>query len=808
MKYKSLLIAALSFYFCVNANISFSQEEIGYNVTGTIIDSVSQQALEFATVKFVPYSSSNITTISDKNGMFLFKNVSGNFNLLTTRAGYREEKIIYEESLPGSDTINLGNIYLTSISNTLQNVSVTATKPLIKREIDKIIYNIDADPESKSKSVLETMRKVPYLSFDAQGNLLLKGSQGFKILINGKPSGMMENNAMEVLKSMPASTIQSVEVYTTPPAKYDAEGLAGIVNIVTTKKIATGYKGSINIYENAPVSGPGAGFSFTSGKKKISFEAYGGGTLNSTPQTHYNSSRETFGTTPTTLNLDGSRFSKGRNGYIGTQLSYEIDSLNLLVMQFNLNGNKSDGTHYQNSVLQQNYMLQQFSLRDDSHNKSNGFDAGINYQLGFRKDKSKLLTASYKYLNYSITGQSNVDLFNKVNYLKEDFIQDNNNSSSEQTIQVDYIQTVKKLNIEAGVKSIFRENKSSFNTALFEPVVGFFTNVDSLDDKFVNHQNILAAYNSYSFSTKSWAFKAGLRFEQTFTNVDFQSTKSKVRQNYFNIVPSLVINKDLGNHKYLNFGFNQRLKRPGIKRLNPFIDKSNPNYEESGNPNLKPVLLNNFQLGFGSNKKQSINLSLDYSFGRNMDLKITNFDTLTRITKTTYQNNGDISMLGFNYNLNLSLIENLKTVLNGNFSNFWLEGTVDNSSKRFQRLIYYASLSNSYNFRNGWRANANLDVVSKSIVQLQGVANDFMSTAFSISKNLMKDKLALSAYINNPFTWLRNRRTEISWANFTEINNSHEYFRKFGISLNYQFGNQKKSIITNKRGINNNDVAN
>ncbi len=171
----------------------------------------------------------------------------------------------------------------------------------MKQEVDRISYDLQADPESKVFSVLDMMRKVPLLSLDADNNILLKGNSDFKILINGKPSSMVERNYKEILRTMPASSIERIEVITTPPAKYDAEGLAGIINIITNKKLDNGYNGSLNFSERFPNGGPGFGGSFSAKFGKIGMSAFGGASIFKSPQIINSTSRNTFGDENTIL---------------------------------------------------------------------------------------------------------------------------------------------------------------------------------------------------------------------------------------------------------------------------------------------------------------------------------------------------------------------------------------------------------------------------------------------------------------------------------------------------------------------------
>ncbi|MBZ4189472.1 outer membrane beta-barrel protein [Niabella beijingensis] len=789
--------------------VLFAQSPDTVLLRGRISDSL-QQPVAWATVSLVKDTRLLVAAASNAQGSFLLKapKVAGAQLTISCTACHPFTKAINWDTVAGQ-TLDLGELKLQQQGTSLQNITVTAAKPLIRREVDKLIYNIEADPESKFRSTLEIMKKVPFLSVDAQGNLLLKGQPGFRILINGKPSGMMDHNAIEVLKGLPASTIQSIEVYTTPPSKYDAEGLAGVINIITTKKVGEGYKGTVNLNESFPTGGPGAGFSFTATHKKFGLELYGGANATHNPSVQTGISRNTTGNQPTSLNISGSNKNNNNGRYIGSQFSYEIDSLQLFTAQLNASGFYSKGRVARFSVLQNaGTLLQQFRQQNTARNKNNGFDGSLNYQLGFKKDKSKLLTASYRFMQYQTESRSENGFTDLIDYDIRDFNQFNNTSTQEQTGQADYIQTLNKIKLEAGVKAIFRRNKSDFHTLQYDG--SLFIEDPDQQNVFANNQTVLSAYNTYMLALKQWSFKAGVRLEQTINQIAFQSTRTQVNNSYFNLVPAVVINHSNADGSYINLGYNQRLKRPGINRLNPFVNRSNPDFEESGNPDLKATRLHNFDLGYGFNRRQSVNVGLSYAFAHNFDLKSSRYDPDTRITYITYSNSGDIAALLFNLNLNLAVTKALKTVINGNLAHFWIESDADAQPQKLKRFIYSASLNNTYTFNKGWTATASADLVGKNIApaQIQGTVNGFIATSFGLSKNLLNNKLALSAYINNPFTRFRTSRTIITGSNFMQTDFSDEYFRKAGLSLNYKFGKLKQDIKRSKRGINNNDVAN
>ena len=780
-------------------------------IYGIIADTATQKPLQFVTVNLTADSNRIEKVILSKtNGSFMFSGIRPlKYAVVIVAVGYAAKAIAVDFSDSSKRSVDLGLIYLLPKVAGLKEVVVSARRPIIKQEVDRISYDMQADPESKANSLLEMMRKVPYLSLDGNGNILMKGNGSFKILVNGKPSGIMERNPAEVLRSIPASTIQRIEVITTPPAKYDAEGLAGIINIITVKKTGNGYTGSVNLNERFPTGGPGAGTSFSIKQGNLGIAGYGGASLHNMPETRNSISRTTYETSTTDLEQNGLWHSDSRNNYFGTDISYEIDSLNLVSSQFNVYGNKSLGVTEQNTLFSDaSGLLQKYDLENNNKNSGHGLDVALNYQLGYKRNKNRFFTFSYRYFQFLNDQNADISLFNKFHFDEPDYHQTSIASMTERTFQADYVSQVKNLSIEAGIKGILRDNKSDFEHLYFNDLTNVFEKDTSLTNAFTSTQSVFAAYNTYQYNSEKWDIKGGFRIEQTVIDADFTSTVTSVRQNYFHVIPSLSVNRKFKNHSTLNLGFSPRIKRPGINRLNPFVDRSNPKFVSSGNPNLKPVVIYNMQVSYGLSKKLSVNVGVEYGLAKNVDNQVYIFDPFTSITHITYENTGKGSRLAFNYNVGYPITKNWNITANGNIAYFWNEGLINGKPVENNILTHYTSLSTSCRFDKGWQLNVNLNVISRSPVTLQAVSNALVSSAFSVNKDIIKDKFSFSVAANNPFKKYRNNRTEIFGPWFTEVNSTREYFRGYNLSLNYRFGKLSANIKKNRRSIRNDDIAN
>jgi len=799
-----LLLALISFRKTALAQTPLED----YQITGAITDSVSQKKLDFITVNLMTDKNTVVRADYSKgDGSFKFSKLKPlKYSVVIVGVGYKNKVVSADLTDSAVRKLDLGLIKINQQVVGLKEVTVSATKQIVKQEVDRISYDLQADPESKVFSVLDMMRKVPYLSLDTDNNILLKGNTDFKILINGKPSSMVERSYKEILRSMPASSIERIEVITTPPAKYDAEGLAGIINIITNKKVDNGINGSVNISERFPVGGPGVGGSFSAKLGKWGMTGLAGGSIYNTPRTSSSISRLTYGDEPTSLSQNGSSTAKNKSGYIGYEVSYELDSLNLISGQLNVNGNKSKSSGNQISLLSgDDAVLQRYLFTNANSGNGDGMDAALNYQKGFKADKNRLLTFSYRFYRFGNNQNTNVAISDRISYNQPDYRQLNDQHFAEQTVQVDYVYPVKKLSIEAGLKAIMRDNKSDFQYRSYNSETGQFELLPGLSNKFDNNQNVYGAYNTYQYNFKNWGVKAGVRIEQTVMHADFISTDSKVEQNYFNVIPSVSLNRKLKNSAGMNFGYTQRIQRPGIYQLNPFIDKSNPSFERTGNPNLRRALVNDFQLGYNKSKKGSVSLSVGATLFKDLIFPVSVFNPVTNITYITFGNTGRARLLMANLNVNYPITKKWNLSLNARSAHGKVSGTVNGIMITNSGLMYQVNASTGYRFQKEWRVNASMNANGPN-VNLQGTSNTAIYSSFSVNKDLIKDKLSFSASANNPFQKFRKDHRETFGPDFDQSNDRRDYFRSFNFSVNYKFGKLKDAIKKNKRGIRNDDV--
>jgi hypothetical protein len=799
------LTALLSFLLCFA--FAKSNDPL-FTLKGIVSDSTTGKPLAYATL--VLQNSKTKTAVknflSGEDGKFEFSlSDSLDYLLIFAFSGYENKAITVNRG----QSADLGTIYLKPAGKQLKEVSVIAVKPLIKRDLDGISYDVSSDPETPVLSVLDMMRKVPLLSVDASDNIKLKGKANYKILINGKESALMAKNPSDVLRSMPATNIERIEVITTPPAKYDAEGLAGIINIITKKKLDEGYNIGLNGRLNT-IWGPGINLNGTYKKGKFGFSGYVGYNVRH-EQTNGIGGQQNFFFDQSSLYQEGTSTVFAHNTYGNADLSFEIDSLNLLTgsVQFYTGNFGQDNNQLTNSYDGGNNLIQSYRLITDGSNDFGGLDASLNYQLGFKKDKNRLLTISYKY-NYSPntqnTGNTITDTFN---YTLPNYKQYNQAGTKEHTIQVDYVHPFKLVNLEAGAKTILRNNFSNFETSNYNEITKDYVVNPNQTNDFNYDQDIYSIYNSYSAKWEKWTAKAGLRVEHTTVRANFVSSSTKVNQDYNNFIPSLSIQMNIKSSS-ISLGYTDRISRPSIYQLNPFVDYSNPNFINTGNPNLQPEVNHSFEINYSISSKNSLTAGLSYSFSNNSIQNVTSLQAVNSggqadtVSVTTYQNLGSNKTLGLNLNFTFTSVKNLSVSLNAQISHVWLKGTYNGQFYKNDGYTGNAFLNAGYKFGKGFRIGFDAGYFSGD-VNLQGNTSPFIYNSYVLSKTFLNKRLTLSAVMNNPYGQFYTFKSTTTTPDFYQQTYNQIFYRSFALRFNFKFGKLNTEIKKNQRGINNDD---
>jgi outer membrane receptor protein involved in Fe transport len=808
---KKLLLIAICCYLSATVLAQTATQML--TVKGTAIDSATNKPLAFATVVLLDAKTQQSVkgSLTKDDGSFELKSVMGKaYQLTVASVGYKNKVI----SITGTEAdINVGKLFLSASSNSLKEVSVTAVRPILKQEVDRISYDVQADPESKALTALDMMRKVPLLSVDANDNIKLKGSGHYKILINGKESALVAKDPSEVLKAMPADNVEKIEVITTPPAKYDSEGLSGIINIITKRNADQGYNASISGRYNS-VFGPGLYMHGNVKQGKLGVSMFAGTNHNNGFNAAFGNTQTIFGGQSTTQTGYGSNNFK--NYFGNAELSYEIDSLNLLTGSIELFHGNSDQNNdqFSNTLNYDGSIAQQDRQMFSSLSSFEGLDASINYQIGFKRNKDQLLTLSYKF-SFSPNTQYNNDVFSeRFNYyqsVQPNFFQNNNAGERSHTIQIDYAEPFKKLTFEAGGKVILRNDYSNFQRSDLDSATNNYNLNPLYTNDFNYNQDVYSLYNSYQLKMNKWTAKGGLRLEHTSVDANFASAGATVSQNYNNLIPSISIQRSFKTSS-ISLGFTQRIQRPGIYQLNPFIDSSNPKFISTGNPNLRPELNNTFELNYSNFSNNSFTAGLSYQFSNNSIQNVSSLkvDSIANnikdtVTNTTYQNLGSNRTLGLNINTNFNITKKLSISLNGFVSKVWLRGTYNGQFYENSGITGNAFANAGYKFDNGYRIGIDAGFFSGN-VNLQGKTSNFIYNSLVVTKEFLKKKATISLVANCPESKYNNFTTTTTTPQYTQYSYNQNPYRTFAVRFSYKFGKLNSEIKKNRHGISNDDT--
>jgi hypothetical protein len=771
-------------------------QNIKTRISGRVLAMDNKQPLVAARVELLRNTDLHLVgqAFTDSIGRFeVITQDSAPHIIRITLMGYH----IYRVPVAAGSDLALPEIYLQSDPKLLKEVVVAGQTPLVKQEVDRLVYNVQADQDNQTSSVLDMLAKVPLVLVTADGDIKLKGSLSFKVLIDGRSSSLVADNPADIFRVMPASSIASIEVITIPPAKYDSEGLAGIINVITVRKKVDGYSANLGFQYKFP-NGPRnyANFTFKSGKFAMSVS--GGYNINNTPQTSFSISRQNISPVNSTIDQEGTAHTTNHQSVVYSQYSYELDSLNLIsaIINYGSGLNHRLGSSF---TSQMNSTNSSYQSDEDGRNTQHGYDLGLDYQMGFKRKKTQLLSFSYR---YSDNHYNRLNLFTasqQVNSNVNDYNQENVSGTKEQTLQLDYTHPLKHVDIEAGIKGVFRDNFSDFTT--------LFNTGNRSANGFNYDQDIYAAYNSYQFKLGSWTIKAGARWEMTSIKADFSSVGIVNIPDYNRVVPALAVQKKLSKSTSINWGYTERVSRPGIKQLNPFIDRQNPLSVSYGNPNLRPELNHTFSFGYSASGNGSVNAGLSYTFSNN-SIQYISLLGADGVINNTYSNLGKNATLSGYTSVNYPLSQRLNLNAYAEISRVHLTGMIDGLNYMKNAMLANTNINFSYKMDHDWHTGFEFQYYSQTGIALQSTFSPYYYTSFSLAKSIFNKKLTIRGSVSNPYLRYLNYKINYLDPNYNQVIQQDIVYRRFNIYLTYTFGKLRNvSVKKNKKSVKNDDTS-
>ena len=802
-----------------------------YTITGVVADSVTHEGEPYATLTIARADSAANPlkqALTDIKGRFsISSSGTGSYLLMVRSMGRKPMQRAYTVDAT-TRTIDLGTLLLQDGGNQLETVEVVAYKPLVKADVDKIAYSVEDDPEANTNTVIEMLKKVPMVTVDGQDNVQVNGSTAFKVYVNGKPNNMMTKNPKEILKSMPASSIKKIEVITNPGPKYDAEGVGGILNIVTEGKGPEGYNATFSGRANN--SSYGGGLYATVKQGKLTMSVNYNASSNHSPKGYTYSDRSQIGTDGTvTSSTVADGYTKGHSQWQGgdVEASYEIDTLRLITGSFSLSKftSKRDALNTAFSTMPATGQ-RLYGYRSPSHSKENwdDYSASLDYQRSFSV-KDRLLTLSYRLESspstsdsrYLYTDREAADDWQTFIDRMRDQRMDGDENTMEHTFQIDYTTPFAKHHTwEAGVKYILRRNKSDndrYNLGTGDKDETYDSDNSS---HYRHHNDILAAYTGYGLTLDKWSARLGLRYEHTLQKVEYLLGRgTNFHKNFDDLVPSARLGYKFSDATNLSLGYKMRINRPGIWYLNPYLDDRIPDAISQGNPNLDTEKSHAVDLQFSSyNSKLTYTLTGTYRFVNNsiesVDRLVNDRDieglpnpTGKDVIYSSYANIGHIQYAGLMAYANWTPITNTRITLNGSVGYSHMS---DGQSLRNHGWCTNIDASLQQTFAKTWIFNASYYVQTPQPT-LQGKDARYQWYNFSLSKSFMDKRLTLTAYIINPFgKRYFCYRSETVADNFRTTASSSWCQLYYGVSVSFRIGKLKASVKHTERTVENNDV--
>jgi hypothetical protein len=781
-----------SFLFLVlSAFISFSQKKDNNSnkLNGIIFDKETKQPLEYATIVLTNTDNNEVTGgITDPNGKFNIKIEQGNYNIAIEFLGF---KTIFFLNKPISSNSNLGTIYLEEDDNSLEEVEIIAEKSTVEIKLDKKIYNVGKDMTVKGGSASDVLDNVPSVTVDIEGNVALRGNENVRILINGKPSGLV--GGPDALRQLPADAILKVEVITSASARYDAEGTAGILNIILRKGKALGFNGSFGLNLGIPEN-IGVSSNLNYRNKKVNYFSTSGYTYNNSPGNAFFETKD-IANIPSETIITENRFYERERKSFNTLFGLEYfitENASVTGSVFYRNSDRLNKTEINTNNT---YLLASENTRKFRKEIENDLDKQIEFNLNFIqnfKTSGHKLSLDFK---HEINNEDELATLTGNQFFPNiinDIVQKTDAIEHQKRILVqgDYVLPIGE---NAQFETGFRSNNSFIDTDFSirdEQEDGSFTLDEDVSNIFIYNEKVHALYTQYGNKFGKFSGLLGMRMEVSDIDVNVTGTTLNSNKKYTEFFPTFNLAYELKENETVTLGFNRRIRRPRSWFINPFPTRASENNIFQGNPDLDPAYSNALDLGYLKKwNKITFNTSMYYNYTTDVFQRIESLDANdANVTITTFENIASEDRYGFEFSLNYELFKWWK--LNNSFNVF---STKRNSGNELQDAKF-----TSWTSRFDSRIKLPFKIDWQTTINYRGPRETFQTKNKSItsinlafSRDILKGNGTLSLNVSD----LLNSRKRISNTNINGVSNRYSEFqwRERQVRLNFIYRlNQKK----------------
>ncbi len=731
--------------------------------------------------------------------------------MLISFIGYKVKTIASVDVAKGA-TKDLGVIRLTPSTRTLAEVTVEGKKALIEDKVDRLVYNADADLSAKGGDATDILKKVPMLSVDLAGNLSLQGSSNIRVLINNKPSSILAGNLADALRQIPADQIKTVEVITSPSAKYDAEGSGGIINIITKKNTLQGLHLDVDAGAGNRNSTLGLNGSFRKGKLGVNLNGNGRGIYNKSASDLNQTTFLSQSATPIQTRQHATGFDTGLFGQYALGLDYDLAKNQSLtagarVGVRNLNRDQQFAT----STFTGDVVPVPALRNVTSHDLSNSIDLNVDYLHTYKKvddEPAKEFSISSQFSRNNLTNNFDATQLDSLENIRTRQRNLNFNTSQEFILQTDYLTSLSKnQQIEFGAKDTRRQVNSTYQYLLASPTSAFAPDDRRPAGSLDYAQNIAAGYVAYTLITPSKiTVKGGLRYE--YTSIDALATGQGLSSpgpinipNYGKLVPSFNISRKINDKTTLKLAYNRRIQRPNIQDLNPNFNATNPLNIRIGNPYLKPEVTDRLELGYSTNaKKTYLNVSLYTRLNRD-DIQTVSqrSDTLAGAVVTRVQNVGKEYNYGTNIFTTINITPRWSVNTNIDIMYRYISGralgiTGESITLTNTGVRWGGRFDTQIQFDKGWAAQANFSYRGRD-VQLQGYRIGFAQYSLGGRKSFTNKRGSIGLAADNFLTNGQRFTSVLNSAQFNQNFRQYIYNSSIRLTFSYKIGSLKGAKI-------------
>ena len=761
-----------------------------YVITGKVIDKDTKQPLEYATIVLTSVKSKKVTGgLTDKDGNFNVEVNNGVYKISFEFISFKSYKL--SNKAISSDT-NLGVISLATDSENLNEVVVIAERTTVEIRLDKKIYNVGKDLTVRGGTVSDVLDNVPSVSVDVEGNVALRGNDNVRILINGKPSGLVGLNSTDALRQLPADAIERVEVITSPSARYDAEGTAGILNIILRRSKIQGLNGAISTNIGYPKSGGISGnVNYRTGD--FNFFTTSGYNYREVPGNSFTSS-EFINTPPSTFLEETREFDRIRKGLsINTGIEWYVNKTSSITaaVVFRESDNESNTV---NNISQRDLLGNETNtLRlDPELEDDKTVQFSVNFDKNFNVDGHKL-TFDFQYEDSaeeenSLINQDGVDV-EKVTTIED---------QERILFQTDYVLPIgEKTQFEFGYRGNFNTLDTDYTVAINEN--GSFLLDTDLSNNLIYKEYVNAVYSQYGSKFEKFSYLIGLRLESTRITIDQVTTNDRQIKSYANLFPTINLGYEMNDKESLTLGYNRRIRRPRSRFINPFPSRSSATNLFQGNPDIDPSISDGFDLGY-LNRFGKLTLNTSVYFQHANDA----FSFISQDTEETVDLNGQLVPIirrtpinlatndRYGFEFTLTYNPSRKWRINGNFNLFKsiTKGDFEGENFDADNTSWFVRFNNKVTLPGeiDWQTRLSYRGPSENA---QNKREGIFSTNMAFSKDIFKEKASLAFNISDLFN-TRKRKSETFTPTFTGISEFQWRERSFNLSFTYRFNQKKK----------------